>query len=318
MSQSKGIPRAMVKLAMLRLKQGKLDEAWSDLLACHRLARLIGQGPQFAEGLAACEMDRIACAGDQALLQNATLNAAQIARIRDDLARLSPMPKMADKVEIGSRFVWLDVVCSIARGGNEPTFFFDAPQEMKKWLDDAGRESLDYNLILRTVNRGCDRAAGALRNPSRPDAWRAVLEIEKDAKKLMREAYEDGLSWHVADMLNDRRREASLRMGNLVVGRLSSNLSDAINDEDRANMHFEMTKLGFALVAYRTDHGAYPDRLSGLVPRYVAKVPTDIFANDAPLHYKPEGSGFLLYSIGLNGRNAEYHLDLDDLSIRMP
>ena len=36
--------RALTARAMLRVDEGKVDEAWDDLLACHRLARLAGQG----------------------------------------------------------------------------------------------------------------------------------------------------------------------------------------------------------------------------------------------------------------------------------
>ena len=37
--------------------------------------------------------------GDQALLQHAKLTAAQIAKMRQDLAGLPPMPRMADRME---------------------------------------------------------------------------------------------------------------------------------------------------------------------------------------------------------------------------
>ena len=36
--------RALTARAMLHANEGKVDEAWDDLLACHRLARLVGQG----------------------------------------------------------------------------------------------------------------------------------------------------------------------------------------------------------------------------------------------------------------------------------
>ncbi len=67
-------------------------------------------------------------------------------------------------------------------------------------------------------------------------------------------------------------------------------------------MRFELDKLGFALAAYRADHGAYPAKLADLTPNYVAEVPKDIF-NDSELHYRLEGKGYLLYSVGVNGKD---------------
>ena len=37
--------RFLIARAMLHLGEGKTDEAWQDLLACHRMARLVAQGP---------------------------------------------------------------------------------------------------------------------------------------------------------------------------------------------------------------------------------------------------------------------------------
>ncbi len=46
------IVSALIVRAMSRLREGNRKKAWDDLLACHRLARLIGQGPTIAEALA--------------------------------------------------------------------------------------------------------------------------------------------------------------------------------------------------------------------------------------------------------------------------
>ena len=103
---------------MLRVDEGKVDEAWEDLLACHRLARLAGQGPTLIEALVAIAVDGMACAGDQGLLQHARLTPAQIARMRADLDKLPPLPKMVDKINVAERFMYLDSVGMVAREGS--------------------------------------------------------------------------------------------------------------------------------------------------------------------------------------------------------
>ena len=90
-------------------------------------------------------------------------------------------------------------------------------------------------------------------------------------------------------------------------------------------MQFDLTKLAFALAAYRADRGTYPAKLADLVPKYVAEVPKDIF-NASELHYRPEGGGYLLYSVGANGKDdgGKGYDDRkdgegwDDIAVRMP
>ena len=67
-------------------------------------------------------------------------------------------------------------------------------------------------------------------------------------------------------------------------------------------------------------------RLADLKPAYVAEVPKDLFT-DADLHYRREGNGYLLYSVGPSGKddggkgygdNKEDYAKWDDMVIRMP
>ena len=58
-----------------------------------------------------------------------------------------------------------------------------------------------------------------------------------------------------------------------------------------------------AVERYRRDHaGAIPPSLQSVVPAYLASVPLDPFSGD-PLTYKPDASGYLLYSLDVNLKN---------------
>ena len=58
LNQYREAGRGLTARAMLRVGEGKMDAAWEDLLACHRLARLAGQGATLVDGLVAISMDR--------------------------------------------------------------------------------------------------------------------------------------------------------------------------------------------------------------------------------------------------------------------
>ena len=91
-----------------------------------------------------------------------------------------------------------------------------------------------------------------------------------------------------------------------------------LRSEDGANTYFNLTRLAFALAAYRADHGKYPAELASLLPKYMAAVPADRFTGK-PLKYKLTKSGYLLYSVGRNGNDdggKRRGADPDDIAVR--
>ena len=138
---------------MLRLNEGRSEEAWGDLLTCHRLARLAGQGPTVVEAFDAFSIEETACAGDQALLQHAHLNVPQISKMREDLDRLSPMPKMADKLNIAERFTYLNVASDYSRHGSVSMAGFDCLPEfedLKNTIKSLGARIAPARRLIRT------------------------------------------------------------------------------------------------------------------------------------------------------------------------
>lgn len=58
-----------------------------------------------------------------------------------------------------------------------------------------------------------------------------------------------------------------------------------------------------ALDAYHREHGAYPNTLIELTPRYLHRVPGDPFALAGSLRYHRTGAQYILYSVGPNGND---------------
>ena len=339
--------RALTARAMLRMDEGKVDEAWEDLLACHRLARLAGQGPSLVEGLVAIAVDRVACGGDQGLLQHARLTPAQIARMRADLDKLPPLPKMVDKFNVAERFLYLDCVGIVIReginslvnsltdltGDGKPKSKSRDKGMLMSLIETVLRVAVDWDQVLRMGNAWYDRMADACGKPTRAERQAAADKIDDDIGKLIADA-KDWKSLGLS-LLTGPRKAISKWMGEVLGGLLSPAIAAAVRAEDRATMQFDVTRLAFALAAYHADRGTFPARLADLAPNYVAEVPKDIF-NASELHYRQEGEGYLLYSVGPNGRddggkgvddeekaiveNADAHVwnGWDDLSVRVP
>ena len=318
--------------AMLQLNQGKLEEAWEDLLACHRLARLAGQSPTMVEAFVASSIEETACAGDQALLQHAHLTAPQVAKMREDLNRLPAMPKMAERLDVAERFTYLDTVSDFSRQGPSSLAGFgyglelDELEKTINLLIYYGSDTpIDWDLALRQGNSWFDRIADAYREPTRAGQRKALGKIDDDIHRLKTTAHDPESLKKL--MLDNPRQALSERLSQVLLTILPTYLSHYIQVEDRWIMRFELNKLGFTLASYRADHGAYPATLTDLVPNYAAEVPKDVF-NDSELQYRLEGKGYLLYSVGINGkddaaksyddRNEDEDEDWDDLVVRVP
>jgi hypothetical protein len=111
-------------------------------------------------------------------------------------------------------------------------------------------------------------------------------------------------------------------IGNIVIGLMLpaiGRVQTAVdkNQQVRSNLH-----LAFALATYHADQGKYPSKLDELAPKYLPSVPSDM-SSEKPLIYRLEGPGYLLYSVGPNGkdddgRGPDDTPTGDDLVIRMP
>ena len=101
--QAREAARALLRRAMFRIGAGKPDEAWQDLLACHRLARLADQGPFIVDGLVAIAIEGMALRGDAALARDGKLTADQARRFAAEFRKLPPMTKMADRISWAER-----------------------------------------------------------------------------------------------------------------------------------------------------------------------------------------------------------------------
>ena len=57
--RSRALAEALIGRALLRVGAGQFDDAWQDLLACHRLGRLIARGGTLIEGLIGLAIERV-------------------------------------------------------------------------------------------------------------------------------------------------------------------------------------------------------------------------------------------------------------------
>jgi hypothetical protein len=322
--KSRQIANALLARAMLRLDRGVVDEAWADLLTCHRLARLQGRGDTCIGGLVAIETEALAGRADLAFLECGKVNAKRIENCLRDLQKLPPLTDMAKIVELGERFMVLDSVMNIHRYGID--FIQGIVGEelsMKTVLSyEIMLDGIDWDPALQNINRWFDRMAACMREKDRGRRETELLQIGADLRTL--KAQVDKGREHPDQLFNakDSARVRGKLVGDIFIGLLLPALDKLLAVNDRIRQTQDNLKIAFALAWYQRENGRYPDKLTALAPRFLREIPQDLFSGKA-LIYHPSENGYLLYSVGQNGKDdgGRWYDDKppgDDLSVRMP
>ena len=292
--------------AMLRVGEAKYDNAWQDLLACHRLGRLVARGGTLMESLVGIGIVENASNATLAYLENAMLTSAELLKHITDLQALPAMPPMADKIGEGERSMCLDYLQVIRRGG---------PKELAEMIlsavakEDEARAQLvfttiDWEPAFRNCNRWYNRLTDAWRGKTHAERKKQIERIHEELETLVAEKpTPSDVIKQVLQGQQPAERVDSRKISDLLV-RLLMPTSIVQSTSDRCEQTQRNLHVAFALAAYHRDNKRYPGKLEDLAPKYLAAVPNDIFSGKA-LKYRPAEKGYLLYSIGVNGKDEE-------------
>jgi hypothetical protein len=314
--------RVLVARAMERLGDGDIAGAEQDLLACHRLGRLVGQSPFLIGALIAVAIDSLAFEGDVRLLEYGHLSAVDALAYQRELRTLPPLPDRTAAIDTSERFCFLDTVCRLAReeqGDAEHLPPVASSRRLIRFLTNSG--IVDWNAVLAIGNEEYDKAVAASLLPTYPERKAAFEARERWLVAMKREVLSLGdAAKSVVNELScgrDLSRQTAVLL--LTFDAAGVGVDEA---ETHAETRGDLAQIGFALAAYRADHGSYPDRLDALVPNYISQVPKDRYS-EKPLLFKRQGTGFLLYSVGLNGvddggKSFDSDPRGDDITIQMP
>lgn len=317
--------RALLVRANLARRDGRLEAAWPDILAVHRLGCLVGQGMTLVDGLIGLAYVRLAYRTITGFATTGGLSSGQARKILKDLRGLGDVPCMAAAQSGLERYSTLELYAGISRDPSRAKVFTKyaaAYQAIDGQTDEQTarlaevmssprwRAKFDWNELLRLINRDYDRQVKAMKLPGHRARSAAYERLKKDlaAKQRAASRVVGGLDaawiWYGSGQGMEQ-------------GGLRSQLV-----ADRAHALRDLTIVSVALAAYRAENDAYPKRLDSLAPRYLKTVPKD-FLSERPLVYKPGGKGYLLYSVGSNmkddgGKHTYAENGPDDIVVQCP
>jgi hypothetical protein len=311
---------ALAMRALLRVADKKYDDAWQDLLACHRLARHVGRGATLIEGLVGVAVDSIASRADLAFLEAAPQDGKTLRRRRHELETLPPLPLMADKVGLGERFFFLETVAMVDRHG--ASFLERGPGGKSPPAADVFGKivigGINWDPAMRNANALFTRMATAMKLRDRTLRSKHMHDIDVDMREMKASLFDNR---NLPGKLVNAAISAEAR-GKIVGDVLISLLVPALMKVQQAGDRIEQVHIAFALAIYKADEGRYPKDLAALTPKYLAEAPLDPFSGKA-LIYRVTANGYFFYSVGVNGKDEEgrsYDDEPpgDDLPVRMP
>jgi hypothetical protein len=309
---------ALICRAMRRLVNGDFDGAWNDILACHRLARLVGRGGKLIELLVGIAIDRIAEKADVLFVEQGELTSNHALACLHDLRHLPPMAAVADKIDLGERLMLLDAIMFTARTWPTSQQGLSSATRSPAPKDKVFTRNVNLDPAFRNANTWTYRLVAGLRTADRTEREKGLTPIDQDVQALRRKVH--GTGWMEIFFMAPQRR------GEMIGDTLILLMMPAFNKLQHvaeAREQFERNLyVAFALAAYQRDHNRYAAKLEELAPNCLEKVPDDLFSGK-PLIYRPEGKGYLLYSVGVNGidedrRGPDDEPRGDDLSVRIP
>jgi hypothetical protein len=298
------LPRILSARTLLALGEHRPEDAMSDLLAMHRLARHSAQRGALTSVLVGIAVDSIAHEGDRQLANSESATAEQLIRYAKQLSELSALGDLQRGYQL-ERFAGLDLLQRLTSGelgladdiGLLETFGvkFDSKviNRMMSRLFDHG---VDWNEVMIGINHFYDRVQVACDRKEYALRYLALSELEDELAIRSRAASSPRTL--VASVFATPQQRADL-MTAMSLHTMAPALVQADEAVTRGKARTVLSQVGVAISAYRKANGEFPASLEALVPTYLPKLPHDPYTGQ-PCVYRIDDEGAIVYSLGKN------------------
>jgi hypothetical protein len=297
--------------AMFQSQDRNVSDKWQDVMALYRLERLLSQAPLVVDWIMAARTSNFARRAAVIVSQNRNITAAQAKDCQRQLCDLPAMRPLWKSYDVGNRCYSIEMMMMFAATKDAANHFdmLDPGGEKGRERVDAFRrlivdDELDWSEFLRCHNAGHDRLVAAWKCPTIAKTFAALTELETKARQRANST---------ADFLLAKRPDGVERLAPKVKAQCLANLMmlpsvfasrPVARVEQQRQAYENLAILAFALAGYRADHDEYPRGLAQLTPTYIDAIPQDPFT-DGDLRYRAENGGYLLYSVGPNGKDDD-------------
>lgn len=272
--------------AMLELHQGHLAHCENDLMAIHRLARLITQSPMLISELEGFAIDYTACQGDWALANAGWVSRREYQSYARKLQGLARLSGLRTDFNCGERFLLLDLLQRLTDRGVRQTL---SATGLGNLLPDQRWTIKDSIAAMRLTNRIADRLTAAMAHRDFIKRHTAAIRVKIWLTHILA-----------------ANSHAGTRRARMLLKSLSDHFDRVVLMQTSARAASDLDRIVMAIAACRADHGIYPNALANISPKYIAQLPQDPFT-DRPLFYAITATGCRIWSQSkFNRRTAPF------------
>jgi len=288
--------------AKLAASQGRIDDAFDDVLTCYRAGMHL-KGPRLLiEQLVGIAMEGLACNTSFVILQEKEIDSLKLQAFQNEFEKLIVSDTFTVNFEV-EKFCFYDTIqrCFTDNGCGSGHFIPGSLNLMV--LSDLGNSNIDFEdsnqwkaanytvslgLALTTVNRR-----------------ETITKYEKAYEKYEEWIKTTPYQKHQANFNADRELGLTDRSFVKVARHplyyiLMPAIERVIELSCRNKVSCEAVVTTLAIMRYKQDKGEFPETLEQLVEAgYVKEIPMDPWS-DKSLVYKKTDGNFILYSVGKN------------------
>lgn len=283
--------RSLVARAMLSIGEGRLDDAWRDVHAVQQLGRHVADSFTMVHQLVGYAFENLARQGIVRVLASDRLDSELARRMLRDYQALKPYQDCLLLIAGSERLMSVDAVIAISSEGRSALEWYDLPA--------IPLVGFNWNLVLVRINEFFDMIEAAANEPEGPKRNDAVEQVMDTIDEMNAFA----VSPFSTDLLFSRGARSE-RIADVLMSLLVPALEAALTAERRTSTQVDLALLAIALEVHRLEEGAYPARLEELVPGVLEELPVDPFG-PTPYAYRITEDGYLIYSIGPNGKDDD-------------
>jgi len=297
--------RLLCLRAMKRFEEGKFDDAFADLEACHRLANLVGSSPRMLiECLVANALRLAALRAENTIALSGRLTPEALRKRAAYILSLPPPMDIAKSIIVRERIMALDSMSGILTHGYD-SVFGPATGTSSPMTFRLPPFVVAYDEAMRTVNGIYDELEVALAIED-PKKRRAALDaLQSDIRSRGHRSFERQRTFFLfrekqAAHPRGEKAAAGQRLGEVTMGFLTPAVAMTDLGFMRTVASQRQAALGYVLAAYRKERGSYPDKLDAKELEVPAKTLVDPFLGE-PFVWRIENGKRQIVSASLDG-----------------
>ncbi len=303
----------------LRIANHQVDLAFEDAWAALRLAAHSARGAFLPDLVMGSHNLESASEAMLLWLKTCLPSAAKLRALLSDLQSL-PQPTMfADMLHLTQRCDGLSRLTALAQSKSDGVRALlvmrldEESEASRRAIDTLSQRPFDYNTALRTTNHWSDRCVDIARRERFHDRLEGARQIEQATEAYWEKTQQpDQL---VAQIESSQQPAVAYGEWMGEIPGQCSIMRMMLFCEAQCFQWLDHLQLAVALSIHRAEHGQFPEKLEQLKPAILAEIPLDRMAHGQQLpRYRRDGSGYMLYSLGENGKDNGGRVPKDPLN----